>query len=251
MTTVDFDPFAGGELQRVSPTTWPQKEIIASAQMSDEANTAFNEAVSITIEGELNIELLERCFNKLLERHDILRATFSRKGNEICLHEAKPFKLGFEDLRNLDPESQNSEIRNLWRNIAISPMNLEEGPLFFAWIKQLTDSSFELIIAAHHVICDGWSIGMLLKELTQLYRNLGKADTLPPAESFFEFAEQSDAKEIANIDIDYWREKFKQLPPVLDLPLDQTRPAARTFQACRFDFELDKESCGADAQSRG
>jgi len=238
---VTFDPFAGGELLRVSPTTWPQKEILASAQMSDEANTAFNEAVSITIEGELDRDLLELCFNRLVERHDILRATFSRKGNEICLHPARPFKLEYEDIRHLDTQSQNIEVHNLWRNIAISPMNLEEGPLFFAWTKRLTDSSFELIIAAHHIICDGWSIGLLLKELTELYRDRGIGDGLPPAESFFEYAEQSDAQEIANVDIDYWREKFKQIPPVLDLPIDKVRPGARTFPASRLDFELDKD----------
>ncbi|MBT8342952.1 MAG: amino acid adenylation domain-containing protein, partial [Desulfatitalea sp.] len=241
MTSNNFDPFAGGELLRVSPTTWPQKEILASAQMSDEANTAFNEAVSLSIEGPMDIELLERCFNKLIERHDILSATFSRKGNEICLPEAKPFDLHFEDLRHLPVESQKKEIDYLWRNIAISPMNLEEGPLLFAWVKQLADSRYELTIVAHHIICDGWSFGLLLKELTALYRNDGRTNGLPPAESFFEFAEQIDAKEIANTDIDYWHDKFKQAPPVLDLPVDRVRPAARTFQAARYDFELEND----------
>jgi amino acid adenylation domain-containing protein len=241
MSSVTFDPFAGGELLRVSPTTWPQKEVIASAQISDEANTAFNEAVSISIEGHLDIELLELCFGKLVERHDILRATFSRKGNEICLHQSRPFKLGYEDLRLMQAEAQKKEIGNLWRNIAISPMNLEEGPLFFAWIKQLKDASFELIIAAHHIICDGWSIGLLLNELTAIYRNKGATDSLPTAGSFFDFAEQSDAGEIANTDIDFWREKFLQQPPVMDLPFDKVRPPARTFQARRYDFELDKD----------
>ena len=97
MSSVVFDPFAGGELLQVSPTTAPQKEVIASAQMSDEANTAFNEAVSITIKGDLQVALLESCFNKLVERHGILRATFSRNGQEICLQELKPFHLDFED----------------------------------------------------------------------------------------------------------------------------------------------------------
>ena len=236
MTTVTFDPFAGGELLRVSPATWPQKEIIASAQMSDEANTAFNEAVSITIEGHLDFALLELCFNRLIERHDILRSTFSRKGDEICLHPTSLFKLNVEDLRHLDPEAQKKEIRNLWRNISLSPMNLEEGPLIFAWVQQRTETSSELIIAVHHIICDGWSFGLLLKELAHLYRNQGAATGLPQAESFFEYAEQSDAQEVANFDIDYWREKFQQIPPALDLPLDKVRPGLRPFQASRVDF---------------
>ena len=241
MSSVGFDPFAGGELLRVSPTTGPQKEIIGSAQMSDEANTAFNEAVSITIKGDLQVALLETCFNRLVDRHDVLRATFSRNGQEICLQETKPFRLDFEDLSLLTPSDQEKEISNLWRNIAISPMNLEEGPLFFAWVKKLADKHFELIIAAHHIICDGWSIGMLINELVQLYRRSGSAEGMAPADSFFEFAEQLDAKEFSNKDNDYWQEKFLQIPPVLDLPLDNARPLTRTFQACRFDYDLDAE----------
>lgn len=241
MTDMTFDPFAGGELVRVSPTTWPQREIIASAQISDEANTAFNEAISLTIEGELDIGLLETCLTAFVDRHDILRATFSRKGDELCLHQPKPFPLEYEDLRGLDADAQDKEIRALWQNIAISPMNLEEGPLFFSWIKRLGDRQWELVIAAHHVICDGWSFGLLLKELSQLYNNQGRADGLPSPESFFEYAEHSDVQEVANIDIDYWREKFRQMPPVLDLPLDKIRPDARTFQARRIEYTLNEE----------
>jgi NRPS condensation-like uncharacterized protein len=223
MSSVVFDPFAGGELLQVSPTTAPQKEVIASAQMSDEANTAFNEAVSITIKGDLQVALLESCFNKLVERHDILRATFSRNGQEICLQEFEPFHLDFEDLSRLAPSEQEKEISDLWRNIAISPMNLEEGPLFFAWVKRLADAQVELIIAVHHIICDGWSIGKLINELAQLYRQSGSTQGMAPAESFFEFADQLDAKEFSNKDNDYWQEKFLQIPPVLDLPLDRVR----------------------------
>ena len=93
MSTVDFDPFAGGEILRLSPTTGPQREIIASVQMSDEANTAFNESVSLAIEGILNVELVEKCFHILVDRHDILTATFSRRGNEIFQTDRRNFFL--------------------------------------------------------------------------------------------------------------------------------------------------------------
>lgn len=241
MSSVVFDPFACGEILRVVPTTGPQKEIIASAQMSDAANTAFNEAVSISICGELNKDMLESCLNKLIERHDILRATFSRNGQEICLQESKSFHLNFKDLSQLSLPEQEKQIGDLWRNVVVSPMNLEEGPLFFAWLNKLADAQFELTIAAHHIICDGWSIGMLINELAHLYRSSGSTEGMAPAESFFDFAEQLDAREFSNRDNDYWQEKFLQIPPVLDLPLDYTRPLMRTFEARRFDYDLDAD----------
>src|SRR6056297_3456079 len=114
MTSTSFNPFSGGVLQRVSPTTGPQKEVIASAQMSDEANIAFNEAVSITLNGKLDSKHLEQCFIKLIDRHDILRATFSRSGFEICLQESIQFQLEREDLQSLDRENQEKAIQALW-----------------------------------------------------------------------------------------------------------------------------------------
>ncbi len=239
MSEVGFDPFAGGEVLRVSPTTAPQQEIITSSKMSDEANTAFNEGVSLTITGSLDLELLKKCCNTLVERHDILRATFSPLGDEICLQEARPVLVSFEDLRSYEPGEKRYLVDELLRNIAISPMNLEEGPLFFVWVKQFEDECFELIIVVHHVICDGWSIGLLLTELAELYRSGGKAKTITGAPSFFDFADQSSASQVSNADVDYWLERFQELPPVLDFPLDMSRPAVRSFRAARYDYNFD------------
>ncbi|MBV1882189.1 MAG: amino acid adenylation domain-containing protein [Pseudomonadales bacterium] len=239
MSTEEFDPFAGGEILRVSSTTGPQQEIIASAQMSDVANTAFNEAVSLTVKGSLDLLRLEACFDTLIERHDILRATFSRRGDELCLQETRNLTIDFEDLRSLDETTQKLEIADLWQNIAISPMNLEEGPLLFVWLKQLEADVYELIIVVHHIVCDGWSLGLLLNQLSELYR--GDPNKRNEAASFFDFAEQQDAAQIANTDIDFWREKFRDLPSVLDLPLDWGRPQTRPFQAARFDYAVSPE----------
>jgi len=246
MSTIDFDPFAGGEILRVSPTTGPQKEIIASVQMSDEANTAFNEAVSLSIEGTLDVELMENCFHTLVDRHDILSATFTRRGDEICQSERRNFDWQFEDLGSVSAQVQRQQIEDLCKNIAISPMNLEEGPLFHVWLLKLSESQFQLIIAVHHVICDGWSFGIMLNELASLYNNNGEASTLPAACSFFDFADENEAIQVANADIDHWLDKFKLSPPdALDLPLDKIRPATRTFEAARLDYQLNPELVSA------
>ena len=242
MTSANFNPFAGGELLRVTPTTRPQKEIIASAQLNDVANTAFNEAVSVRLSGPLDKDLLGACLDDLISKHDILRATFSRSGSEICLHEKSPFELDFEDISARSSAEQEACIRELWQNIAISPMNLEEGPLFFAWLKKLDPITHELIIAAHHIICDGWSIGLMLSELSERYANQ-RAYQDPAAEdiSFFDYAELIDSREIGNKDNDYWVQQFSDLPPNLDLPLDFPRPHFRTFEAARFDYTVNPE----------
>lgn len=242
MSSVSFNPFAGGELLRVAPTTGPQREIIASAQISDVANTAFNEAVSVRLSGNLDVDLLRRCFDDLIAKHDILRATFSRSGTEICLHDSSPFELEYEDISECASSEQESVISDLWRTIAISPMNLEEGPLLFAWLKKLDSATHELILAAHHIICDGWSIGLMLTELAESYgNNRAQTDTAEEDISFFDYAEMVDSKESSNIDNDYWIDRFADVPPNLDLPLDYPRPHYRTFEATRLDYRIDPE----------
>ncbi len=234
----EFNPFAAGEILRVCPTTAPQQEIITSVQLGDEANTAFNEAVSIRLDGPLDVPLLGRCLDALVDRHELLRSTFSRNAREICLQSLLRPKLQVESWVERTPEAKKRDLDELWRNIAVSPMNIEEGPLLFAWLLQLEPTRHELVIAAHHLICDGWSFGLLLSELSKLYRSQGKVESLPTAQSFFEFAEQNDLQEVRNADIDFWREQFRQEPPTLDLPLDFVRPKQRPFSARRHDFEM-------------
>lgn len=242
MSTANFNPFAGGELLRVAPTTGPQREIIASAQISEVANTAFNEAVSIKLSGALDPERLRNCFSDLINKHDILRATFSRNGTEICLHETSQFELECQDISHYAQPEQDSFLHDLWRNIAISPMNLEEGPLIFAWLHKLDSNTHELTIAVHHIICDGWSIGLILTELSDAYRsNRASGERTDQDISFFDYAELVDSREVSNIDNDYWIGRFDDIPANLDLPLDFSRPKHRTFEATRLDYRIDAQ----------
>jgi amino acid adenylation domain-containing protein len=234
----EFNPFAAGEILRLCPTTAPQREILASARLGDEANTAFNEAISVRLEGPLDADLLSKCIDVVVERHELLRASFARNGREVCLQSMLRPRLQLEDWTSLAHEQQAERLDELWKNIAVSPMNLEEGPLFFAWLLQLGPQTWELVLAAHHIICDGWSFGLLLDELVKLYASQADPGGLPPAQSFFEFAARNDLGKSLEADIRYWREQVHPRPPVLDLPLDFVRPKQRTFAAKRYDFHL-------------
>lgn len=251
MTEVDFDPFASGEILRVSPTTGPQKEVIASAKMSDEANTAFNEAILIWFQGELDHRVIENCLRKLIDRHDILRASFSRNGKDICLYDQKPFVLEFEDISTLDTNAQESHLDRLKLEAASSPMNLEEGPLLHCNLRKLGNDRNALLITVHHIVCDGWSFGIMLDELSTLYKRGGSDEGFEEAPSFLDFADQQEASQIANLDSDFWHEKFKSIPPALDLPLDTYRPPMRTFSAARLDWELDASLVAATRKKAG
>ena len=236
-----FNPFAGGEIERVVPSTGPQREVLAASRVSEEANTAFNEAVELSFKGRLDTDLLKRSFYCLMQRHDVFRCTFSRRGDELCLQADLKLRWVSEDLRSQPEASHASHLHDLKRNIAISPMNLEEGPLVFAWLIQLADDEAVLLIAAHHIVCDGWTFGLILEELSSIYNEGGTDEHLPQAPSFVTFSEQQDAEQIINRDVDFWRARFEVLPPVMDLPLDFSRPAHRHFAAKRIDYVFPDE----------
>ncbi|MFN0041076.1 MAG: amino acid adenylation domain-containing protein [Burkholderiales bacterium] len=239
-TAVEFDPFRHGEIARVAPSTEPQREIITSAQMSDEANTAFNEAVSLRIAGNIEPAAIEAALRTIVDRHDALRMTFTRLGDELCVTDRNNFRLERIDLGSSDRPAQEEAILGLWRQLISAPMDLEEGSLFRAlWIPLEKDLG-ELILLTHHIVCDGWSFYVILDELSQLCSGI-KAEALPAAPSYADFAERLSARAVSNADVDFWVERFESKPPILDLPTDRPRPPFRSFAAERIDHRLDRD----------
>lgn len=238
---MEFDPFAGGEIERVSPTTAPQKEILTSAKVSDEANTAFNEAVALNVKGTLDENLLRKSFASLVSRHEALNATFSSRADEICLQYKDRDVLSVLDFSQENPQLASQKVSGLYKEIAQSPMDLENGPLIFSWLIKMPEDKSIIVIAAHHLICDGWSFGILLKEISEAYNHDGSLEHLSLAPSFFSFADQQHASQVVNKDEDYWNDKFSSLPVSLNLPLDRPRPSQRSFEAGRLDYTLSKE----------
>jgi amino acid adenylation domain-containing protein len=238
MESESFNPFAAGEILRVAPTTAPQKEILTSARISDVANTAFNEGIVISIIGDVDCNLLKKSLNIIYNRHDILRSTFTPSGKDMCLMGGCELNVHVEDLTHMKHEVANRKLDQLLRNIAVSPMNLEEGPLFHAWICKMPGREIKLVIAVHHIVCDGWSFGIVLDELQKLYNGNGESTVLSDAPSFMDYSEEQSAKEVVNEDIDHWLRKYENVPDALELPLDRPRPTVRTFEADRIDYKF-------------
>jgi len=250
ITPVQFDPFRGGEIARTVPSTEPQREILASAYMSEEANTAFNEAVSLRVSGVIDPGTIESALRTIIDRHDALRVTFTRFGDELCITERNDFVLERLDFSETGEPASDARIQSLWLELASTPMNLFEGPLFRAIWIQLGENLGELVLAAHHAVCDGWSFHVILEELSELC--CGKtAQDLAKAPSFADFAERQFARAASNADVDFWNKRFESRPPLLDLPVDRGRPALRSFAAARIDHAFDAELAGSIAAAAG
>jgi amino acid adenylation domain-containing protein len=242
-TAVDYDPFADAPLARVVATTEPQREIWLASQLEPQASLAYNESVSLRLSGPLNTDALRAALEALVQRHEALRATFSSDGEE--LHIASELKLPWtmRDLSALSDHEREAQHVAALKDAVTTPFDLERGPLVRVELLRLASDDHLLVFTAHHIICDGWSFGVIVTELAQLYaQRLSRGAGPAAADAFSDFAlaqaaaAQSEAGQAAER---YWLRRFGRLVPSLDLPTDRIRPRQRTFNSRREDRTLD------------
>jgi amino acid adenylation domain-containing protein len=241
---VDFDPFINGEVLLAAPITESQLEIWLAAQMSDRANLASMLSQSLRLTGVLNIDLLHTAFKQLVNRHESLRTTFSLDGKNILIAKQIEFNFPTIDLSNSNNLEQEREIERYQKQAISEPFDLKSGSLFRVEILKIDRQEHIIILTVHHIICDGWSLGIIISDLAKIYTALKKgiAPKLESPEYFSEYAflEHKKNSSLAGTAIDrYWINKFAKIPPILELPLDYPRPPLKTFMtACeRYSLE--------------
>ena len=240
-TAVDYDPFVDAPLARVVPSTEPQREIWLAAKLEAEASLAYNESVSLRLRGKLDTSAMQASLQALVDRHEALRATLSPNGADFCIAERVDLAYAVRDLTALDSAARDAEIAATLRRVVETTFDLEKGPLLRAEMLRFGDEDHLLVITAHHIVCDGWSWGVLVNDLAALYRDGARA-ALPPADSFGDFALAQAAlpdSEEHRADEAYWLARFPGSAPSLDLPTDRPRPRRRTFASLREDHVLD------------
>jgi non-ribosomal peptide synthetase component F/thioesterase domain-containing protein len=211
-------PAAGGAQEIGQPFALsPAQERIWSAWRSNPADTSWNGSFRINLAGPVDAAVLERTFNLIIRRHAILRATIHEAngapGQTIApeLH----LRLGTSDLRGVPGELREAEMDRLCAEEAQKPFDLATAPLFRAGLLQMEDQRFILTLTLHQVVCDGWSIGLLMEELQQIYAAFaaGRPPSLPPlplqytdyVQQLYAFAATPEAQQ----QLRYWKSKLR------------------------------------------
>ncbi|WP_109125843.1 non-ribosomal peptide synthetase [Dyella sp. C11] len=245
---VDYDPFAGATLARVLPSTAPQREVWLASTLEPEASLAYNESVSLRLHGELNVEALQTALQQLVDRHETLRATFASEGSELCIADQQDLPCPLRELSWLGPDEQEAEIDATLHRVVSEPFDLDAGPLVRAELLRLSSQEHLLVFTAHHIVCDGWSFGVIVRDLAALYaQQMGQGEDLPPPDCFADYAlaEAEHAQSAAGKASEaYWLARFANATPSLDLPTDHPRPRQRTFHSRREDLLLDASLIG-------
>lgn len=244
---VEFDPFAGPELQAIAPSTEPQLEIWTSCLIGgDEANCAYNESFSLQLTGLLNQEAMALALQGITNMHQALRMAFSADGKTVCVYKELPPDFSFTDIALYTEAQKQAFIHEQNKQNACTLFDLVNGPLFKVQLVKLAETEHRLTFIAHHIVCDGWSIGIMMQDLSKLYSAYVKGEEarLPEAPSFIDYANQqafwAGSTEFKATE-QYWFNEFKGSNYVMDLPADLPRPTTRTYKSHRLDLQLDRQ----------
>jgi amino acid adenylation domain-containing protein len=243
--SINFNPFAGPELESVVYTTKAQSEIWTACYFGgSDAARAYNESISMDFTGSLDSTAMSYAIQMVVSRHDALRATFSTDGIYMSIYKESTLELVTVDLSDLEEIAKKKALDQYISDDAYFLFDLVTGPLFKVGLLKLSENNHLLVITAHHIICDGWSLGIILQDLGAIYSAYveNKTPILTEAIPFSIYAnnekifsESDENKEIEK----FWYEIYENSIPVVDVPTDYPRPSLRTFKCQRLDFALD------------
>jgi len=188
-------------------------------------NTAYNIPIALRLVGNLNREALEESFRRIIRRHEILRTTFA-------IEQGEPVQLVHSEQRFfLEQQVVTSSLEDQLKAESRRPFDLVKGPLLRGSLYQLQQQEHILLVNMHHLISDGWSLGIFVQELTQFYRSSNTSLPELPIQ-YGDYAQwQATWLQEATVQqqLSHWEKVLTPPLPILDLPLDQLRPSSQTF----------------------
>jgi len=218
------------------PLSHQQERLWFLDQFNEKAGLAYNEVHAFRFNGRLDRDALEWAVNRLVLRHESLRTCFSVVDGSpvqvIGSLETCGFRFGFEDLTGLDDAALKGRIRELRH----APFDLERGPLFRAHAIRLSADSHVLVIGGHHSVLDGWSLDVLMRELSALYREAAEGRSADLSALPVQYADyavwQRQVLSGARLDEEtaWWRGELSGLAEAIALPFDRPRPAVMDYR---------------------
>ncbi len=233
---VELPPIERVERQALLPLSFSQQRLWFLDQLA-KGTALYNIPIALRLKGKVDVQALEASFNQIVERHETLRTTFTEVGGEPrqVIHPHQPFTLAVDDLTHFPEEERLRIAREKATQEGLTPFDLEKGPLFRAKLLKLGEEDYAIIGCVHHIIADGWSVGVLIEELAQFYSaNVhNQSVQLPPLDvQYVDYAAWQQKwlqGEVLERHIAFWKEALAGAPQVLELPTDKPRPPVQSY----------------------
>ena len=229
-----------------APLTESQREIWLAAARGNDANCAFNESLTLRLQGRAHEDEVLHALEAAIARHDALRSTIDP--DEECMRIAPAFtgQIPFVDLSALSAEERGAFLDARIAEEGCTPFDLTQGPLLRATLFRTAPDELALLATGHHIVLDGWSSNQLLEDMGKIY-SASKTRSKPGLAQLMPFSsyalkEQEEAQAGAYAENErYWVEVFTGHTPVLDLPTDRPRPAMKTYNGATLNASLGAE----------
>ncbi|MEA5536727.1 non-ribosomal peptide synthetase [Crocosphaera sp. XPORK-15E] len=216
-------------------------------------NSVYNLPLIYQIKGKLNITILEKSLKEIVKRHEILRTTFIYQDGQVLQKINPEIVLDFSivNLQNLSEKEQEKVSQKLASEEIYQPFDLEKGSLFRSKLFQLSDDNFLFVVTMHHIISDGWSFGIFIRELGIIYEAFCQSKPSPLTELPIQYADfafwqwQSRNQKSWQPHLDFWKQYIGVNPPILNLPTDYPRPQKRTFKGDTYPIPISSELTNA------
>lgn len=221
---------------KTAPTSFAQQRLWFLNRLEPDS-PAYNIPRPLRINGELNVPVLRRTFNEILTRHTVLRTSFDLVEGEPVQKIAPRLELDLPlvDLAALTENEREAEVSRLAIADAELSFDLTKAPLLRVCLLRLAPQQHVLLLTLHHIISDGWSMGILVREMTTLYEAICSEKPIALAELPIQYADfarwQRDwlQGDVLDEQLKYWKQNLAEAPAVLDLPVARPRPALQTI----------------------
>lgn len=230
------------------PLSFAQQRLWFMEQLQP-GGAAYNIPTGVKLIGDLNITVLEKSLNEIIRRHEVLRTNFHTESGQPrqVIHDEKKIDLTIHDLQELEEDKQEELILELSRQEVAQPFDLERDLLLRVTLISLSAREHIILLTMHHIVSDGWSMDILVRELIALYKayGLGEKPTLPELTiQYADFAvwqREWLQGEVLEQQLSYWKEQLSGTLPVLQLPTDFPRGKVQTFKGANHSFRLGKQ----------
>jgi amino acid adenylation domain-containing protein len=232
----------------VFPMSFAQQRLWFMDQL-EPGSSVYNTPIALRLVGKLNIPALQDSINEVIRRHEVLRANFPIVNGSPAqvIHPPQALDLPLVDLTATPDSKREERLLDLAREETNRPFNLARDRMVRAFLFRVGEESHVLLLVTHHIVTDGWSRGIVMRELASLYDAFSTGNPSPLPELSLQYPDfavwQNEylQGEVLEKLLSYWKQQLADAPISLELPIDRPRPAIRTFNGAIFSTEIPKE----------
>ena len=243
-------------LTPIQPRTDSEQLPLSSAQerlwflnQLEGSSATYNIPAALKITGNLAINALEQALSEIINRHEVLRTSFPTLNGTPTqvIHPNSTININVVDLQQHPKPERETVLQQQVQQEATTPFDLEVAPLIRCKLWQLDSTEYVLVLTMHHIVSDGWSIGILIEELSSLYQANCASEPSPLPQLPIQYADfalwqkQWLTGEILNTQLNYWKQELEGAPKLLQLPTDRSRPHVPSYRGSSENFSLSTE----------